>query len=495
MKNLSGSDKGRDSGDTGKSRESSGHHNLGGLVRFVVMCAMTLAVAIGATSVAAGAATPRATARAAARAAAQSAAQAAGTAARHARSVEPVGSYTGRNPQNGGAIDFYVSSDQKSLQEVSIPSVYLACTPGGGMTADHLGIASVPLKANGSFSTTTTQQGVFSAFPATFTYSFQGNYDGVNASGVPTVTGRFSETIKYTSSTANVCTSNIQSWTATRDAQPAQPASAPPVGSYTGVNPQNGGAIDFYVSSDQKSLQDVSIPSVYLACTPGGGMTADHLGIASVPLAANGSFSATTSQQGVFESVPATFAYTFQGNVHGVSPTGAARVAGMFQETVIFTNSKVNVCTSDDQSWTATRDVQPIQPSSAPPAGSYTGVNPQNGGAIEFYVPSNRKSLQDVSIPSVYLACTPGGGMTADHLDIASVPLAANGSFSATTTQQGVFEGVPATFTYTFQGNFHGVNPSGAARAAGMFRESVTFTNSKANDCTSNDQSWTASLS
>ncbi len=85
--------------------------------------------------------------------------------------------------------------------------------------------------------------------------------------------------------------------------------------------------------------------------------------------------------------------------------------------------------------------------------------------------------------------------MTADHLDIASVPLAANGSFSATTTQQGVFEGVPATFTYTFQGNFHGVNPSGAARAGGMFRESVTFTNSKANDCTSNDQSWTASLS
>jgi hypothetical protein len=123
-------------------------------------------------------------------------------------------------------------------------------------------------------------------------------------------------------------------------------------------------------------------------------------------------------------------------------------------------------------------------------------VNPQNGGAIDFYVSSDRKSLQDVSIPSVYLACTPGGGMTADHVDIASVALAANGSFSSTTSQQGVFEGVPATFTYTFQGNFHGVNPSGAARAAGMFRESVTFTNnSTAKDCTSNNQSWTATLS
>jgi hypothetical protein len=48
-------------------------------------------------------------------------------------------------------------------------------------------------------------------------------------------------------------------------------------------------------------------------------------------------------------------------------------------------------------------------------------------------------------------------------------------------------------FTYTFRGNFHGVDPSGAARAAGTFRESVTYTDTTARSCTSDDVSWTAS--
>ena len=129
---------------------------------------------------------------------------------------------------------------------------------------------------------------------------------------------------------------------------------------------------------------------------------------------------------------------------------------------------------------------------SPPPAGSYTALNPQTNGAITFYVSSNQASLQDISIPTVYLKCAPGGASVTEPFGIATIPLASNGSFTATTTQSGVYAGYPATFTYTFRGNFHGVAPSGAARAAGTFKETLTYANGTAYTCTSNTQSWTA---
>jgi precorrin isomerase len=438
--------------------------------RFVGMSALALPLVVGATSGVALAAT--------------SAATGGGT----AKSI-PVGSYTGRNPQNAYAVTFYVSSNHKQLQDISIPVVYLTCTPGGATMTDHLDIPSVPLKGNGSFKATTTQHGVISGYPATFTYAFSGSYTGVNSSGVATMTGAFSETIKYTDSAARNCTSGTQSWTAAWDTQPTQTASAPPVGSYTGRNPQNSYPVTFYVSSDQKSLQDVSIPVVYLTCTPGGATMTDHLLMAAVALK-KGSFDATTTQDGVIGGYPATFTYTLEGNVHGVNPSGAARIAGMFRETITYTDTTARTCTSNNQSWTAARDTQPTQTASAPPVGSYTGRNPQNAYPVTFYVSSDQKSLQDVSIPVVYLTCTPGGATMTDHLGMAAVALT-NGAFDATTTQDGVIGGYPATFTYTLEGNVHGVNPSGAARISGMFVETITYTDTAARTCTSNEQSWT----
>ncbi|MGD0686258.1 MAG: hypothetical protein ABSA03_14210, partial [Streptosporangiaceae bacterium] len=47
---------------------------------------------------------------------------------------------------------------------------------------------------------------------------------------------------------------------------------------------------------------------------------------------------------------------------------------------------------------------------SPPPAGSYTALNPQTDGLITFYVAASQTSLQDISIPVVYLDCSPGGG-------------------------------------------------------------------------------------
>lgn len=403
-----------------------------------------------------------------------------------------VGSYTGTNPQNGSSITLFVSENRKTLQDISIPEVYLTCLPGGATLTDRLQIASTSISTLGSFSAATTQHGVISGDPATFNYSFKGGYEGLNSSGVATFGGTFRETLSYTNSAARVCTSGNQSWTATRDTQPPQPASAPPSGSYTATNPQNGSSITFFVASNRKTLQDISIPEVYLTCAPGGLTLTDHVQIPSIAINAAGAFAATTSTEGVLSGYTAQFTYTFRGNFHGVNAMGAARAAGTFRETVNYTDSAARDCTSNDQSWTAARDTQPAQPTTAPPIGSYSATNPQNGSGVTFYVASDRKALQDISIPEVYLTCAPGGATLTDHIQIPSVTLSAAGSFSTTTSTSGVIGGYVAAFFFTFRGNFHGVSPEGAARAAGTFREQITYTDTTSEVCTSNDQSWTA---
>jgi hypothetical protein len=272
----------------------------------------------------------------------------------------PAGSYTGGNPQNGQLFTLYVSSSRTSLQDISIPYVDLTCTPGGAGVTEPFGIASAPLKSNGSFTATTTQTGVYAGFPAKFTYTFRGSYQGLNSSGVPTVTGTFRETLKYADSAARTCTSGNQSWTATRDTQPRQTTSPPPAGSYSGGNPQNGQLFTFRVSSSRTSLQDISIPYVDLDCAPGGASPTEPFGIASAPLKSHGAGTATTTQTGVYAGFPAKYTYTFRGNFHGVAPSGAARAAGTFRETLTFADGAAYTCTSNTQSWTATRDTQPL---------------------------------------------------------------------------------------------------------------------------------------
>ena len=75
---------------------------------------------------------------------------------------------------------------------------------------------------------------------------------------------------------------------------------------------------------------------------------------------------------------------------------------------------------------------------------------------------------------------------------MAAVPLAANGSFSGTTSSSGVVGGHPATFTYSFGGDFHSVGADGAARAAGRIRMNVVYTDSTTRTCTRNDMPWRA---
>jgi hypothetical protein len=94
---------------------------------------------------------------------------------------------------------------------MSIPLTGLDCAPGNGGFGNHLSAASVALNSTGSFSPTTTQHGVLGGYGDVHLH-LPGQLPGVNASGAERAAGTYSETIKYTDSTARDCTTDSQTW-------------------------------------------------------------------------------------------------------------------------------------------------------------------------------------------------------------------------------------------------------------------------------------------
>jgi hypothetical protein len=270
----------------------------------------------------------------------------------------------------------------------------------------------------------------------------------------------------------------------------------PPAGSYAGqaVGVNYGAPVKFYVSGNHAQVQDVSIPTLYLNCMPGNTWPSDAIAISSIPLSAGGSFSSTSTQSGVWNGNPATFTYVFRGHFHGVDASGTPRAAGLVRETVTFTDTTAHTCTSNNIGWAVTRDAQPAQPTTLPPNGNYSGsaLDVNYGAPVTFTV--SGATLQTVSLPNVYMDCAPGAATAFSPISVSSIALNADGSFNSTTTQSGVYNGHAATFTYVFNGHFHGVDHLGNARAAGQFSETLTFTDTAARTCMSNDHSWTAAL-
>ena len=281
------------------------------------------------------------------------------TAIEQVAAAPPAGSYSGVTAQGFG-LTFYVSSNRTSLQDIALPAVNLDCTPGNGGASSELSIASAAISSKRSFNGTATQSGIWQGFPAKFTYKFSGNFTTVNSAGELQATGTFSETVRYNDGTAHTCSSNVLTWTATRDAQPKQTASRPTTGSYTGATWQGFG-LTFYVSSNRTSLQDIALPAVNLDCTPGNGGTSSELSIASAAISSDGSFTGKATQSGVFEGFPATFTYLFRGKFHSLNPAGVLRAAGTFSETITYNNGTAHTCSSDELTWTATRDAQPAR--------------------------------------------------------------------------------------------------------------------------------------
>jgi hypothetical protein len=410
----------------------------------------------------------------------------------------PTGSYTGttsvQTSDNG--ITLYVSGDRTQLQDISIPSIVLSCAPGGASLGDQLVLDSVPLASNSYFATTGSRSSVYDGYPATDRYTFKGHFHGVNSVGAAVASGTLTDTLTYTDSTTRTCKSGVQSWSVARDAQPAQTTKLPPTGSYAGTTSvqTSDDGITLYVSGDRKQLQDISIPSIVLSCAPGGSSLGDQLVLDSVPLASNGYFATTATQSSIYDGYPATYKYTFKGHFHGVDSTGSPRAAGSFTDTLSYTNGATAwTCKSGVQSWSLARDAQPAQTTKLPPTGSYAGTTSvqTSDDGITLYVSGDRTQLQDISIPSINLSCAPGGASLRDQFVLDSVPLVPSGYFATTATQSNVYDGYPATYKYTLRGHFHGVNGAGAARAAGSFTDTLTYSNGATTyTCKSGVQSW-----
>jgi hypothetical protein len=405
----------------------------------------------------------------------------------------PPGSYTGSIPGNSFGLTFFVDATGTHLQEVHILGTNLQCF-GSASTSDHLEVPEETIAGDGSFSgTPITSKGVLEGSNVTFTYTFSGHFHATGENGAFRASGTYREDIAFEGSTRR-CTTNNQSFSATRDTQPTQTTTPPPPGSYTGSIPGNSFGLTFFVDAKGKHLQEVHILGTILQCVgSGSGGTGDHLEIAEITIKSTGSFASTTkaTQKGLLAGAPVTLTYTFSGHFHATGENGAFRASGTYREDIAFEGS-TRRCTTNNQSFSATRDTQPTQTTKSPPPGSYTGSIPGNSFGLTFAVSSKGTAMQSVQIATVSLECTgPGSGGNSDHLEIPEIAIKAKSKFATIVTVKGLIGSAPVTFTYTFSGHFHATGQNGAFRASGTYRDEIAFEGSTRR-CTSNGQSWSA---
>ncbi len=412
--------------------------------------------------------------------------------------LPPAGSYSGNLDGYFDGVAFYVSNSQTALQNITVGGLTLKCAPGSTVGLGDISVDSVPLNSDGSFNTTTTEQGVYNGSPATYKITFQGYFHGLNSSGVARAAGSVTETMTYTDGTSYSCSSGPEfPWTVTRDATQTVTTGLPPVGSYSGNLDGYFDGVAFYVSNTKTALQNLTVGGLTLNCAPGTTVKLGDISVDSVPLNSDGSFNTTTTEQGVYNGSPATYKITFQGYFHGLNSSGVARAAGSVTETMTYTHGTSYSCSSGPEfPWTVTRDATQTVTTALPPAGSYSGNLDGYFDGVAFRVSNTKTALQNITVGGLTLNCAPSGTVGLSNISVASVPLNSDGSFNTTTTEQGVYNGSPATYKITFQGYFHGLNSSGVARAAGSVTETMTYTHGTSYSCSSGPEfPWTVAYS
>jgi hypothetical protein len=414
------------------------------------------------------------------------------------RSVAAPGSYSAAESSGHFyGFSFFVSPGGSTLLNVAVTDV-IACTPAGSFPgSDQLVIPSIAIQPNGTFVATATQQGVFNNAKARFSYAFAGRFKPATSAGPPTAAGTLSDTVTFPANgTTETCTTNVQPWAATHDPQAAPTNSAAAPGSYSAA--ESSGhfyGFSFFVLPGGTSLVNVAV-SDFLSCTPAGSFPgSDQLVIPQVTVQPNGAFSGTGEQKGVFDNTPARFSYSFAGHFEGATPSGPLTVAGTLREDVVFpANGTTETCTTNLLPWIATHNPQAAPTRSSAVPGSYSAA--ESSGhfyGFSFSVSPGGHSLTNVSVND-FVGCTPTGSVPgSSQLVIPLIGVQANGSFTATTTQQGVFDNAKAQFTYSFAGHFEGATPSGPETVAGTLREDIVFpANGTSEFCTTNDQPWYA---
>lgn len=271
-----------------------------------------------------------------------------------------------------------------------------------------------------------------------------------------------------------------------------------PSGSYSGSYTVGitSGHLAFFVAPGGAAIQDVSA-SATMTCSPGGQSAVKPFVIDSVPVGVNGALAQTSRQSGDYLGNPAALKLTFRGNVRGIDRNGQAQVSGTLTIAMSYSSAgTAYTCSTIALPWTATREVnQPTpQPTSLPPAGSFSGSHCAYGvcGQLSFFVSADGTALQDVSA-SITMTCSPGGNSVVEMFVIDSLPLTSDGDFGASNAQPVISGGFHATLTPEFQGHVHGANASNTARMAGSLTMTMTYRDGATKyACTSDKRAWTA---
>jgi hypothetical protein len=355
----------------------------------------------------------------------------------------------------------------------------------GAVTSTPTGIACPP-KCTGTFATGTKVVLTAKAHGGSTFSRWSGSCTGgggvcsVKVSGLTAVAAQFTA---QTKPNTNPTTGNKS---------PAVP------GSYSGSwNPANGGdVITYFVAPGGRSILNIHVPYASVSCVPASAMGGyAPIIILKTPINPDGSFTATGSQQGIFDNSSAKFSFSLAGRFRGTTRAGPASASGTFREGVQFTASgATESCTSNTQSWSVTHDPQSTPTNTTAVPGSYSGSwNPANGGdVITYFVAPGGRSLLNVHVPYASVTCVPAsasGGYA--PIIVPMVPVNGDGSFSVTASQKGIFDNSSATFSYSFSGFVEGATPTGPVTMAGNFRMNVQFATSGATEsCTSDTQSW-----
>ncbi len=260
------------------------------------------------------------------------------------------GSYSGTD-QQGYPMTFYVSPGGGQVQNVHVGTTVMGCAPSEGFD-DHFEVASVVVNPDGSFSSTTEQEGVLKNLPAKFKYTLSGQFHGTGSAGVVRVAGTLREDITYDNGSKFECTTNGEDWSLTRESAQTEASFPPAAGSYSGTD-QQGYPMTFEVTSGGTKLQNVSIPTVVVGCAPAKGTDLAFV-IKEATIGSDGSFTAKETESATVFAVTATVTYEFSGQFHGPGSGGKVRVAGTLRETAVDESGKTFECTSNGQTWEAT---------------------------------------------------------------------------------------------------------------------------------------------
>jgi hypothetical protein len=249
-------------------------------------------------------------------------------------------------------VTFFVPTGAASVLNFSIPLVLVDCA-GGGRYNTPFKILKATMNRNRTFSATASQEAVVNGASAKITYTVSGRFQGKDAAGAATAEGVYREDIVFADTPNRKCTSNSQSWTATKSSQPAKSSVEP--GSYLGRQSQHSSyPVTFVVPAGARNVLNFSIPLVLVDCA-GGARSNTLFKILNATIKRNRSFTATASQNGVVNGENAKLTYSVTGYFQGRDAAGAAIAEGVYREDIVFTDTPARRCTSNTQSWTATR--------------------------------------------------------------------------------------------------------------------------------------------